>query len=158
MKFQVALVMTLVLAAASTMAFAAQPAEGHAMLYGKINVAAQGNSKTATITVSNVISMHNKDLKALDGKTLTIVGPKAAEVEKYAGKEVEMAGVLKNNQTQIEPVTVIEKQAAQKTTPVHRMAAATAHKPAPASSSKAPSAVPPAPQKAPSGSSPLSKK
>jgi hypothetical protein len=88
---------------------------------------------------------HTKDI-ALKCKVLTVVGPKAADVEKLAGKEVEATGVLKENDTQLDVNFVAEKKAA----PAPAKPAAPAAKPAtPAPKPAAPAAPAPAPAPAP---------
>lgn len=91
------------------MVFAADTAVEHALLYGKVDVKTENNAKTITLTVTNAMSHKVKDIAALKGKTLVLTGPKSADIEKFAGKEIEAAGILKENETQFEVTYVLEK-------------------------------------------------
>lgn len=113
------LVIALVVTLCCGMALAQAKAVEHALLFGKVEVKTMNNAKEVTLTVTNAMSHHVKDIEALKGKTLKVVGPKLAEVEKFAGKEVEAAGILQENRTQFEATFVLEKNPAQVPAALH---------------------------------------
>ncbi len=77
-------------------------------LTGKLEV----KDKVVSLAVASAKGADGKDLPALKGKTLKLTGPKAAEAEKLAGKEVEVKGMLKNNDTEVTAMSVTEAKPA----------------------------------------------
>ena len=109
----VAVVFALLLVANA--AFAADIAkETKATVMGKIEVKteklANKEVKVAYITVSEAKGMDGKAMPALNRKTLKVMGAKAMDAEKLAGKEVTLTGTIKGNT--IQATQVMEKKAA----------------------------------------------
>ncbi len=66
--------------------------------------------KHVELTVTSAKNDTGAAIPALAGKMLQVTGPKAADVEKLAGKSIEVKGIVKDNKT-IEVESVIEKPA-----------------------------------------------
>jgi len=107
--------LTFALLFAASGAFAADIAkETKATVMGKIEVKtekmANKEVKVAYITVSEAKGMDGKAMSNLVGKTLKVVGAKAMDAEKLAGKEATLTGTIKGNT--IQATQVMEKKAA----------------------------------------------
>ncbi len=115
--------------AAKAAAPAAKPAAAKpVMVVGKIEVktekVGEKEAKVPYLTVAEA-KEGAKEVAALKGKVLKVVGPKVADAEKLAGKEVEAKGVVKEDK-EIDVTLVVEKKAPAK--PVAKPAAAPAPK------------------------------
>ncbi|MCX5770940.1 MAG: hypothetical protein NTZ09_11800 [Candidatus Hydrogenedentes bacterium] len=96
-------------------AFGAEIAkETKATVMGKLEVKteklANKEVKVAYIAVSEAKGADGKIMSNLSGKTLKVVGAKAMEAEKLAGKEVTLTGMIKGNT--IQATSLMEKKAA----------------------------------------------
>ncbi|GEM_PF-4647452 len=84
---------------------------------GKVSVKTEkvgdADVKVPYIVVAEAKAEDGKLVLDLVGKSLKVTGPKAAEVEKLDGKEVEAKGVVKDEKT-IEVQTVAEKKPLEK--------------------------------------------
>ena len=95
-------------------AFAAETVkEMKATVMGKIEVktekVANKELKVAYITVAEAKGLDGKAMPALHGKTLKVMGTKAMDAEKLAGKEVTVTGMIKGDT--IQATQVMEKKA-----------------------------------------------
>lgn len=64
--------------------------------------------KHVELTVTNAKNDTGAALPELTGEMLQVAGPKASDVEKMAGKTIEVKGIVKDNKT-IDVESVIEK-------------------------------------------------
>ena len=94
------------------MAYAGPVPVKHALLFGKVDVKTENNAKVVTLTVSNAMGEHFKHAESLAGKTLRITGPKTADFERFAGKEIETTGILSSDGKDFESTYVLEKNPA----------------------------------------------
>jgi len=96
--------------AAKPAAKAAPPVGVEAVVKGKVECKAAKNKrdqevKRCTIAVSEAKGADGKPIDALKGKSLRVGGPKAAEAEKFAGKEAEIKGsVILNERIRLESI------------------------------------------------------
>ena len=134
-------IMMLTLMLASTTAFAATPAAKakSTFLMGKVEVTQVNGAKTIMLSVQSPLTHHPRNGAAmssssLNGKQLTLTGSKLADLEKYAGKTIEVTGMLNAKDAKFEVTRIIEPKAAS----AHAVpnAAKPTTPPAPASSPK----------------------
>ncbi|HPO16695.1 MAG TPA: hypothetical protein PLI09_24875 [Candidatus Hydrogenedentes bacterium] len=109
-RLAVALVAVMVVSLCGWSFAANPPAAEHGTFIGKVETGTANGAKTVSITVTKAMSRQVKDINALNGKTLALVGPKMAAAEKFAGKEVEVTGILKENRTQLDVTSIFEKR------------------------------------------------
>ncbi len=89
---------TVTLATIAVFCSVAMAADTVATVTGKVSVA----NNVPSIAVTAAKDASGKALADLAGKTLTVIGEKAADVAKLNGKTVEATGALKENNTKIE--------------------------------------------------------
>jgi hypothetical protein len=132
-------VMLLTMVLASSMAFAAgtAPSAKSTFLIGKVEVTQANGQKMVTLTVQNPMKHHVKNANSVEGKTLTLTGSKLADVEKYAGKTIEVIGMLNAKDAKFEVTRIMENKPAQGHVGlrVPKPASAPAHAAAPAPAS-----------------------
>ena len=74
---------------------------------GKVEV----KDKVVSIKIAEAKGADGKAIADLKDKTLKVVGAKLADVEKLAGKEVEVKGIVKGADIDVASVAVVEKKA-----------------------------------------------
>jgi len=77
---------------------------------GKVEV----KDKVVSIKIAEAKGADGKAIADLKDKTLKVVGAKLADVEKLAGKEVEVKGIVKGADIDVASVAVVEKKPAPK--------------------------------------------
>jgi hypothetical protein len=80
---------------------------------GKVEV----KDKVASIKITEAKGTDGKPVAELAGKVLKVIGAKAADVEKLAGKEVEVKGVVKGAEIDVASVAAVAPAPAPATAP-----------------------------------------